>query len=153
MTAYEKWTLIIAGAGVLVGLAVGIMSHFRSKRQHKTEIRPDVTATVDTGPVHGVPGYRRVMLSNAGPGVAFDVETDLRVARSDGQVEEVNETRPELRPGDPTLLYAKSSEPRAVWGAIVYRDAEKTQYWSACRKDSSRWEREEGAVPAEYLRP
>jgi hypothetical protein len=156
MTAYEQWGLIIAGAavlvagaGVLVNLTVGIVSHFRSKRQHRTAIRPFVTATVEVHPLHGVPAiYRCLLLRNAGPGVAFDVNTDLYLARSSGKVERVQETRPQVRPDEPIVLRAGPDAPEAVRGVIAYRDAETAHYWSACRDDSSQWERGKGSVPA-----
>jgi len=152
MTAYEQWSLIIAGivgAGVLVASTVAIVSHFRSKRQHKTGIRPFVTATVEMHPLHGGPAiYRCLLLRNAGPGIAFDVNTDLRLARSSGNVERVQEARPEVRPGEPVVLRAGPDDPEAVWGAIAYRDAETAHYWSARRDDSSPWERGQGSVPA-----
>jgi hypothetical protein len=152
VTAYQIWTLIIAGAGVLVAGAAAMMLHLRSKQQHKTQIRPFVTAAAEMAPTQGYLIPLCVVLRNAGPGVAFEVETDLQAAWSSGHLEPVRDVLAELMPGDPKVIRAGPLGYTAVWGIIVYRDAEKRQYWSACTKGSPRWDRGEGAAPAGYVR-
>jgi len=122
-----------------------------SRRQHRLQVTPRVTAQVETVPIQGVPGYRCVTVRNRGRGGAFNVATSLQATCAGGQLEAVNANVAALAPTDDPVPVASNmaANYQEVSGAISYQDTEGTWHWSRCGEKSLHWEFGEGPAPAE----